>query len=99
MLLFWGFPEGKIDLLINNAGVGFIKNTEQASEEEVRNIFDIQTPEEVSEVIVTQLKHDHLPLRIRTSPWAEDFCQYKTQTDPTGLLQTKAITASMLGKH
>ena len=32
--------EGRIDCLINNAGMGFIKTTEQASEEEIQHILD-----------------------------------------------------------
>ncbi|WLR42046.1 SDR family oxidoreductase [Bacillus carboniphilus] len=210
--------EGQIDLLINNAGIGFIKNTEQATEEEVQNVFDIntfgqirctkavlpfmrekkagrivsvssvgglvgqplneiycaskfalegyyeslatyvtpyfgvefmivepggissefttnilskvesegglpkddyapvlndylgsregrnndgvfQTPEEVAGVVLEQLNKDQLSLRVRTSPWAEELCNYKTSTDPTGLLQTKEVTRSMLGKE
>lgn len=35
--------EGHIDLFINNAGVGFIKTTEQSTEEEYQNVFDINT--------------------------------------------------------
>lgn len=35
--------EGKIDLFINNAGIGFIKTTEQLTEEEYQNVFDINT--------------------------------------------------------
>ena len=33
--------ENKIDILINNAGAGFFKNTEQASEEEVKWVMDV----------------------------------------------------------
>lgn len=33
--------EGKIDLLINNAGLGFPKTTEHASESEIREVLDI----------------------------------------------------------
>lgn len=32
--------QGRIDALINNAGIGFIKTTEQASEEEVAQVMD-----------------------------------------------------------
>ncbi|MYL29971.1 SDR family NAD(P)-dependent oxidoreductase [Halobacillus halophilus] len=35
--------EGRIDLFINNAGIGFIRNTEQSSEEDYKRIFDINT--------------------------------------------------------
>jgi NAD(P)-dependent dehydrogenase (short-subunit alcohol dehydrogenase family) len=33
--------DGKIDLLINNAGAGFAKTTEQATEEEIRWVTDV----------------------------------------------------------
>src|SRR5689334_4554347 len=32
--------QGRIDCLINNAGMGFIKSTEQASEEEIQRIMN-----------------------------------------------------------
>ncbi|KGX92400.1 3-oxoacyl-ACP reductase [Pontibacillus halophilus JSM 076056 = DSM 19796] len=35
--------DGKIDLFINNAGIGFIKTTEQVTEEEYQKVFDINT--------------------------------------------------------
>ncbi|WP_281659044.1 SDR family oxidoreductase [Halobacillus sp. Cin3] len=35
--------EGHIDLFINNAGVGYVQNTEQSSEHEYQRIFDINT--------------------------------------------------------
>ncbi|MCA1057609.1 SDR family oxidoreductase [Rossellomorea aquimaris] len=57
-----------------------------------------QTPEEIANVVVEQLKAEQLPLRIRTSKWSSDFTKYKTQADPTGLLQTNFVVSSMLGK-
>ncbi|MEI5905668.1 SDR family oxidoreductase [Bacillus spongiae] len=35
--------EGQIDLFVNNAGIGYIKTTEQSTEEEYINVFDINT--------------------------------------------------------
>ena len=43
-----------------------------------------QTALEVSEVILNVAKMENPPLRIRTSKWAEKFCELKTQADPTG---------------
>ncbi|MFS1510920.1 SDR family oxidoreductase [Chengkuizengella sp. SCS-71B] len=60
------------------------------------NIY--QTPSEVAEVVLAQFNTNPLPLRIRTSEWAERFCQYKTKEDPTGLIQTKEVVKQMLGK-
>lgn len=58
-----------------------------------------QTAEEVAKVVLSKLNVDPLPLRVRTSPWAEEFCRYKTEADPDGLLQTKAVTSVMLGNN
>ncbi|MDP5275369.1 SDR family oxidoreductase [Chengkuizengella axinellae] len=66
------------------------------SERSDGNIY--QTPSEVADVVLTQLKTNPFPLRVRTSEWAEDFCQYKTKEDPTGLIQTKNVVKQMLGK-
>lgn len=33
--------EGRIDLLINNAGAGFVRSTEQASEAEIQRVMDV----------------------------------------------------------
>jgi NAD(P)-dependent dehydrogenase (short-subunit alcohol dehydrogenase family) len=33
--------EGKIDVLINNAGAGFVRNTEQATEEDIQWVMDV----------------------------------------------------------
>jgi len=43
-----------------------------------------QTALEVSEVILNVAMMENPPLRIRTSKWAEKFCELKTQADPTG---------------
>src|SRR5512139_683091 len=33
--------EGRIDVLVNNAGAGFIRTTEQATEDEIRWVMDL----------------------------------------------------------
>jgi len=43
-----------------------------------------QSALEVSEVILNVAKMEKPPLRIRTSKWAEKFCELKTNADPTG---------------
>ncbi len=43
-----------------------------------------QTGKEVAEVILKVAEMDNPPLRIRTSEWAENMCQLKTQADPDG---------------
>ncbi len=43
-----------------------------------------QTGAEVADVILKVAQDENPPLRIRTSEWAEDMCQLKTENDPTG---------------
>ncbi|MEP2688336.1 SDR family oxidoreductase [Maribacter dokdonensis] len=55
-----------------------------------------QTGLEVAEVILEVAKNEHPPLRIRTSQWAEDFCNLKTKVDPDGTKIVQQIRASFL---
>jgi short-subunit dehydrogenase len=51
-----------------------------------------QTPEQVAEVVVECIENPEPPIRIRTSKWSNEFCNFKTQADPTGkLLQENLI--------
>ena len=43
-----------------------------------------QTAVEVAEVIVHVAENENQPLRIRTSQWAESFCNFKTEADSDG---------------
>ncbi|MFK7931929.1 MAG: SDR family oxidoreductase [Saprospiraceae bacterium] len=43
-----------------------------------------QTGKEVAEVILQVAQSENPPLRVRTSEWAENLCQLKTQADPDG---------------
>lgn len=57
----------------------YISHSKMRSE---KGVF--QTPEEVAEVILKCIESDNPPLRMRTSPWAEEFCRLKTESDATG---------------
>lgn len=50
-----------------------------------------QTGLQVAEVILTVANTEHPPLRVRTSKWAEDFCQLKTMSDPDGTKLVKQV--------
>jgi NAD(P)-dependent dehydrogenase (short-subunit alcohol dehydrogenase family) len=51
-----------------------------------------QTSDQVAEIVIECIDNPTPPVRIRTSAWAEEFCDLKTQLDPTGkLLQKKVI--------
>ncbi len=55
-----------------------------------------QTPEQVATVVADCIESANPPLRLRTSAWAEEFCRFKTQADPTGKLQQAAVVARLL---
>lgn len=55
-----------------------------------------QTGIEVAEIVLGIAKNDNPPLRIRTSEWAENFCELKTLADPTGRKIVKQIQDSFL---
>jgi short-subunit dehydrogenase len=55
-----------------------------------------QTALEVAEVILNVAKMGKPPLRVRTSKWAEKFCELKTQTDPDGTKIVNQIKESFL---
>ena len=73
--------------------------TDYMSNRSERDEGVFQTPAEIAETILEQLEADQLPLRMRTSQWAADFTKFKTQADPTGLLQTEFVAAKLLGKE
>ncbi len=51
-----------------------------------------QTSEEVAMIIADCIESDDPPIRLRTSEWAEQLCELKTRSDPSGkLLQQKVI--------
>ncbi|MFK7807328.1 MAG: SDR family oxidoreductase [Saprospiraceae bacterium] len=49
------------------------------------DVSPYQTGQEVAEVILKVAQMENPPLRIRTSEWAENMCQLKTQADTDGL--------------
>jgi short-subunit dehydrogenase len=55
-----------------------------------------QTGTEVAEVLLKMATSKNPPIRIRTSKWAEDFCQLKTKADPTGEKIINQIKESFL---
>ena len=55
-----------------------------------------QTPDAVAALVVDCITSDNPPLRLRTSDWANQFCQLKTQGDPTGDTLRAEITKAFL---
>jgi len=55
-----------------------------------------QTGLEVADVVLTVAQNKNPPLRVRTSKWAEEFCNLKTQADPDGFKIIKQLKDSFL---
>lgn len=55
-----------------------------------------QTPNQVATVIVSCVENQNPPLRVRTSPWAEEFCNLKTAADPDGLKINSLVVSRFL---
>ena len=55
-----------------------------------------QTGTEVAEIVLNIAQHKNPPLRIRTSKWAENFCELKTKADPDGSKIVKQLKDSFL---
>ena len=55
-----------------------------------------QTSDDVAAVIVNCINDKTPPLRIRTSEWANNFCQLKTELDPTGRKQVELVRSRFL---
>ncbi len=55
-----------------------------------------QTPEQVAEVVIDCIYNPTPPVRVRTSEWANQFCDLKTKADPTGLLLQDKVYQEML---
>lgn len=55
-----------------------------------------QSPDDVADCIMDVINSKNPPLRIRSSDWANSFCQLKTQADPDGSQLTNAVRALFL---
>lgn len=54
-----------------------------------------QTPDQVAQVIANCVQTETPPIRLRTSEWAESFCQLKTGLDPDGKQLQKQVSESL----
>lgn len=57
-----------------------------------------QTAEEVAAVVLATLADPTPPVRLRTSPWAEEITRLKTAADPDGVKQRDDLVARNFGK-
>ena len=66
----------------------------RASDEKSQSAY--QTSSEVAQCIIDVINNPEPPLRVRTSPWAENFCQLKTKSDPQGILSVNKVYSTFL---
>lgn len=57
-----------------------------------------QSSDQVADCVVDVVNSDNPPLRIRTSVWADNFCKFKTQSDPTGNRSVAAVYQLFLAR-
>lgn len=62
----------------------------------IEQAYIYQRPDQVAAVIVSCLENQNPPLRVRTSPWAEEFCNLKTAADPDGLKLNSLVVSRFL---
>jgi len=99
---------GGISTEFNKSAISRTMDNGQLSHPEYKHIFDrylsgvqkraaegtentYQSPLEVAQVILSAAEAEHTPLRIRTSEWAERFCELKTKADPDGTILVNAV--------
>jgi nucleoside-diphosphate-sugar epimerase len=63
-----------------------------------RGTTAFQTPDDVAAVVIKCIESRDPPVRIRTSPWANDLCHLKTSADPDGKKLQKKVIEMFLGK-
>jgi len=72
----------------------YLAGNQQRANEGKEQVY--QTAEEVANVVMQIAENQNPPLRIRTSKWAENFCNLKTQADPDGTKLVQKIKESFL---
>ncbi|WP_444920084.1 SDR family oxidoreductase [Microbulbifer sp. CnH-101-G] len=72
----------------------YLGGIQQRTPEQTARLY--QTAEQVAQVVLEVVESDDPPVRVRTSSWANEFCAYKTDADPSGKAQQKMVIDTML---
>lgn len=72
----------------------YMAGNQKRANESTQQVY--QTGAEVAQVVLQVAQNDNPPLRIRTSIWAEGFCELKTKADPDGTKLIHQIRESFL---
>ena len=72
----------------------YMAGNQKRAQESTTQVY--QTGVEVATVVLAVAENENPPLRIRTSTWAEDFCELKTKADPDGSKLVNQIKSTFL---
>lgn len=72
----------------------YLAGSQKRAADSIETVY--QTGTEVAEIILRVAESENPPLRTRTSKWAEDFCNLKTQIDPEGVKIINQIKSTFL---
>ncbi|AWF82766.1 short-chain dehydrogenase/reductase [Microbulbifer sp. A4B17] len=85
-----GYPEDEYQSVFDQYIVGMRSRSPEQTEE----IY--QTADQVAAVVLQVVQAEEPPIRVRTSPWANKFCNFKTGLDKDGKKQQKQVIESFL---
>jgi len=88
-------PTFEQDEQYTNLFTQYVSSAQNRANSEQNSVY--QTSDEVADCIMDVINSDNPPLRIRTSAWAEEFCELKTKADPTGNESVKKVYQRFLG--
>ncbi|WP_444928555.1 SDR family oxidoreductase [Microbulbifer sp. SSSA002] len=85
-----GYPEDEYQSVFNH----YIGGMRSRSPEQTAEIY--QTSDQVAAVVLQVVQAEEPPVRIRTSPWANELCHFKTGLDQDGKKQQKMVIEAFL---
>ncbi|WP_299579822.1 SDR family oxidoreductase [uncultured Microbulbifer sp.] len=88
-----GVPEGDYRDVFEQ----YLQSIQGRTAEQTARLY--QSTEQVAQVVLQVIESDQPPVRVRTSTWANEFCVYKTEADPSGKAQQKMVIDTMLRRN
>ncbi|GAB2887763.1 SDR family oxidoreductase [Microbulbifer echini] len=88
-----GVPEGDYRDVFEQ----YLQSIQGRTAEQTARLY--QSTEQVAQVVLQVIESDQPPVRVRTSTWANEFCAYKTEADPSGKAQQKMVIDTMLRRN
>jgi NAD(P)-dependent dehydrogenase (short-subunit alcohol dehydrogenase family) len=88
-----GVPEGDYQGLFEQ----YLSGIQRRTPEQTARLY--QSAGQVAQVVLDVVESEDPPVRVRTSPWANEFCAYKTHADPSGKAQQKMVIDTLLSAN